>query len=838
MRKQKSFNDQRSAISGQRSTQHAACSPSPSAFPCLERSRRIPRPSANRGIALILTLAIIALVTLLVIGFAVSMRVENTASKNFNDVIKARELAQGAIDQAVATIRQATTRDGVTILNYVTFPGAVYDFNGTATTRKSLYTENALDTFDINKDFWITGNEGEFPGTPVPPANAVINVGWNYVAKDGSVGTAPFLPSKPEIIGRFAFWVDDEACKININTAGQPTTPPSPDYGYSVSNEVDISANIAAVLYSNLSNYAPDIERGYSGVTVIPRGTYPYATIEEVRRANAVITAGMFDANRFSITAYSDDANYPSYTQDLDALGQTRLVLTNLHHVSLADSDIEGTADGGISNAYVRLSQTALQNVYSSTLDPDGFKTKYGDAGLKQIIANIIAYQIDPAVTPPPDDSILPSGLPIPGAPAYLGLAKTPYISEVQVRYVFTGSSPNFHVARIVTVELFNMYDTDFTGQAGDQVRVDGLPNLDVGLPTTVYVNVGSVPTGKAVATASSEDDRDFSTGVLTLLGNQISATYTRNYAVEGTRRLDFAQMTLPLVTGTPISGTQFQDCELIGDPALNELNINTEWQTHTDGDGPRLNSYTYPGGVDNSKAVIRGAGMRSVGELGYIHLPSTAPNAAWGHLRLQGGNAVNHIPDWAMLDIFTVGNTVIPNVTRGRININSFINPGLATAAPATARLVPLKALLNSLSGIITPGATALQIYNIAGGYRTDTFGMKDPGTGYPIFDTIGEICEIPNLNIGGNQASIEAVIRRIGNLITVRSNTFTIWVIAQSIADADKNGSYNPAPAGQDAITGEVRAQVVVERYEDLTLAPTDPNRVKFRVRYFRYL
>src|SRR6266481_2898725 len=73
----------------------------------LERGRPSGRDS-ERGIALILTLAILTLVTLLVVAFAVSMRVENTASKNFNDLIKARQLAQAAVDDAVATIRNAT----------------------------------------------------------------------------------------------------------------------------------------------------------------------------------------------------------------------------------------------------------------------------------------------------------------------------------------------------------------------------------------------------------------------------------------------------------------------------------------------------------------------------------------------------------------------------------------------------------------------------------------------------------------------------------------------------------------------------------------------------------
>src|ERR1017187_6485791 len=83
------------------------------------------RGKSESGIALILTLAILVMVTLLVVAFAVSMRVENTASKNFNDLIKARQLAQAAVDQAVANIRGATPPISPTV-NYVTSPGAIY----------------------------------------------------------------------------------------------------------------------------------------------------------------------------------------------------------------------------------------------------------------------------------------------------------------------------------------------------------------------------------------------------------------------------------------------------------------------------------------------------------------------------------------------------------------------------------------------------------------------------------------------------------------------------------------------------------------------------------------
>jgi hypothetical protein len=230
------------------------------------------------------------------------------------------------------------------------------------------------------------------------------------------------------------------------------------------------------------------------------------------------------------------------------------------------------------------------------------------------------------------------------------------------------------------------------------------------------------------------------------------------------------------------------------------------------------------------SKAIMRATQiMQSIGELGYIHTPNS-----WQYLKLQPNGGGGAIPDWAVLDMFTVG-AAVPNVTSGRININSFINPDPTPAvrAPVTPRLVPLEALLNTV--ISPPLTVAGHIYEDDTTIRTDTYGMKD-SFGNGIFDTIGELCEVPSLaNSATTEAGKEAVIRRIANLITVRSNTFTIWVIAQSIKEPNVGalqtfGTFQPTV---DLITGEVRAQAVVERYENPI--GTGPF---FRTKYFRYI
>jgi hypothetical protein len=789
--------------------------------PATKLPSSILRPAGERGVALILTLAIIALVTLLLIAFVTSMRVESAASKNFNDLIKTREIAQGAIDQAVATIRQATPQRtetpgaAGTFSTYVTFPGVIWTNNNGTYGPVYLYSApTSSDTTNLNTGYWITGSNAEFN----VDVESEINVGWLYVAADGTVGSSP-ITGHGALVGRFAYWVDDEASKINLNTAGLPPTPPTPDYGTSFSNDVDLT-----MLLPGLNTIGAAIQSR--------QATPGFTTIEEVKLADSAPTAPStaesdFNTNRFFLTTYSSDANYPLYQDDLDAFDRPRLVLSALNI-----RDVNGSGGGGTNNAFAHLADPVLGNMYSLSGLAPNFRLKYPVVapvdGLQQIIANIISYQ-DPTFTP-----LDGGGTP----PVFLGLGKTPYINEVRVAYALAGSTPNVMVTRTVSVELFYLYDTLYT-PAPDTIAVSGLPSV-LGLPTTVNLPVGATPpftTGVYQKYEASDPPVALTTSTaVPLPAAPTQVVYNRNG-----HRLDYAQMNLMQAAETldPAASpsTIYQGAQA-GDPCVNDTVA--EWQTYPGtafvgtlasrnvwqptgtpaGNPPGGTSPAYPFGADMSKAVIRGNSMLSIGELGYIHRPEP-----FKHLAMST-NIVGQIPDWAMMDLFTVATPP----TTGRININSFINPGFPNTS--VRRLVPLNALLNSA---LSPLGTVPQtVYDDT--TRTvgiDTYGMRNGRDG--IFDTIGEICEAPGVADNGavNEVLREAAIRRIANIITVRSSAFTIWVMAQSIKQPPTNltpGTYNPA---FDLITGEVKAQAVVERYEN-----PPGSKPEFRTRYFRYL
>jgi len=68
--------------------------------------RKPHRTRGCRGIALLLTLGILLLLTLLALAFSSSQLTESQAARNFYYAAKAEELARGGLDTAIAVLRQ------------------------------------------------------------------------------------------------------------------------------------------------------------------------------------------------------------------------------------------------------------------------------------------------------------------------------------------------------------------------------------------------------------------------------------------------------------------------------------------------------------------------------------------------------------------------------------------------------------------------------------------------------------------------------------------------------------------------------------------------------------
>ncbi|MEM7144655.1 MAG: Verru_Chthon cassette protein A [Verrucomicrobiota bacterium] len=124
------------------------------------------------------------------------------------------------------SIRRNTDGDIQHIYFPIIDPRASLDMDGQAPVKGFSFSQTYQDgTVDPNV---ITDGAADELRIPMP-------VEWLYVLQDGSVGpldqSGKFVPAKGgqpasvenPIVGRIAFWADDETSKVNINTASEPT---------------------------------------------------------------------------------------------------------------------------------------------------------------------------------------------------------------------------------------------------------------------------------------------------------------------------------------------------------------------------------------------------------------------------------------------------------------------------------------------------------------------------------------------------------------------------------------------------------------------------------------
>ena len=273
---------------------------------------------SQRGVALVLTLAILVLATMLVIAMFVRMSSERVDSSASIRQSEARQMAAGVVDLVKSTITQAASgyesgADGKFTASrtaWASQPGLIRTWkeDGTAYKTYRLYSSGPIvntgtinlttEQSDINgwksggtsfnalwcdlnapaasgtnantlsypivtppKDaksgsaatdtnngvptddpatavqegvqgFAITSAPGFTSGTSPGPTNnpAPMPVKWLYVLQDGTfvtptgtgaVATVDGASQANPIVGRVAYWTDDETCKVNINTASE-----------------------------------------------------------------------------------------------------------------------------------------------------------------------------------------------------------------------------------------------------------------------------------------------------------------------------------------------------------------------------------------------------------------------------------------------------------------------------------------------------------------------------------------------------------------------------------------------------------------------------------------
>lgn len=239
------------------------------------------RRGSRRGVAIITVLVLTALMTTLAISLMQGGASATRFSASVHDSMSVRASADTAVNMALAQLRRATggsLQDG-TPKPWVSQPGLVTTFRedgrpdaahrlysaegGVATDASRLSADvpsdwaEHPDTYaDLNDPVADASGQLRFPicdptliqgaepveGFSVSPAGAPAGtvagqrlpmpVRWIYMLADGTMGVADTdgkfvsksgagASAENPIVSRFAWWTDDESCKVNINTASE-----------------------------------------------------------------------------------------------------------------------------------------------------------------------------------------------------------------------------------------------------------------------------------------------------------------------------------------------------------------------------------------------------------------------------------------------------------------------------------------------------------------------------------------------------------------------------------------------------------------------------------------
>lgn len=189
----------------------------------------------ERGVALLIVLVALALLSVLVLGFLSSMTTEVGVSNAVEETHRTKLLADGALAHSIDLLRSnipdpepLSKAAAASPKNWVSNPGRLTIIEGSG--RKSFVDlhsgEAPTPSNDEPPDARSVDLNRPVPGNSVGPIAMLDNekrpkmrVAWIPVLAD---------PSRPadrdnRMTGRYAFWIDDESTKINISVAlGKP----------------------------------------------------------------------------------------------------------------------------------------------------------------------------------------------------------------------------------------------------------------------------------------------------------------------------------------------------------------------------------------------------------------------------------------------------------------------------------------------------------------------------------------------------------------------------------------------------------------------------------------
>ncbi len=275
-----------------------------------------------------LALSLLAILTVLVVGFSVSARTERQSARSTANNERAGLLAQGALARAIALLQTnipppvppgvdpanpannfttfggSSALAGASAANWMVRPGllTIVTSPGTgapthvplSTNPSGTYEPGATDA-NLNPPRLQGGGNLMFPGT------GDLRVAWSPMFRDPAGAASAANP----IVGRYAFWIDDESSKINVNTA-YGLTGSAPDFSKVTPGVVSVGGVNYPLGYPSSIDLAaiPGINRDNLVAAVAAQNGL--ASLDAIRPP-IVADPTFIDAHRLDLTTWSRD---------------------------------------------------------------------------------------------------------------------------------------------------------------------------------------------------------------------------------------------------------------------------------------------------------------------------------------------------------------------------------------------------------------------------------------------------------------------------------------------------------------------------------------------------
>lgn len=445
----------------------------------------IHRRATREGMALVMTIIILSMITIMVLGLATLVSNEVISSGAHMDRARAQSYSQMGVNIVTGVLRENTT-DPAKV--WATYPGALILPKADAAGQEGIKLRRELplhsglpsvaaihmdpknplapanlniQTFnDQNPPTHLITDQPTNPDDPASPV-ATMPLRWVYVRQDGTLDDSeqPNLANRVNpITGRFAWWTDDESTKINVNTAWKRNAASG---GTSIKNPFTpshpTSINLLSLLDYGMTPQMVDLMH-----TNVAPDPFDYTTVKrfynsvrEVRglsEQEAGFTT-MLNKAKFELTHYNHDP-------DTTFFNEPRIVLTTDKEKAKGRPFLDIKKEGAteIWNGYdhidaAKLATTiAMLNNYIMRIDwpvapGSSFQAKYYDGKLErltQLSLNIINYvRSKESAGEPVTKVVIPvRGKQVPGqsfelaevetsANAYIGITRAPKITEM-----------------------------------------------------------------------------------------------------------------------------------------------------------------------------------------------------------------------------------------------------------------------------------------------------------------------------------------------------------------------------------------------------------------------